>query len=190
MSLSKNEAVLWSDIEALYTTLNAIQTEHQLATTAKPSKKNQAVLANDAKALVNAIEALGTSATQITTSQANVAGTIPSVGDLLEPTIFRNCDTTLQTLSRVAFRSSNFNFTSFSNNNGFGSKTFNFSFGSFSSNVNFGSRTSNNGFTSLSGNHSFSSHGHNVSFTYGGNTGGFGSNTSDRGCGVYCPSRQ
>ena len=148
MSLSENGKVLWSDIEALYTTLNTVQTRHQVTNTTKPNNQNKIASANDAKALVNAIEALGTAATQITTSQADVAGTIPSVGDLLEPTIFRNCETTLQTLNGIAFRSGNFNFTS------------------------------------------FSSHGHNVGFTYGGNTGGFGSNVGDGGCGTYCPSRQ
>ena len=190
MSLSENGKVLWSDIEALYTTLNTIQTRHQVTKTTKPNNQNKIASANDAKALVNAIEALGTAATQITTSQADVAGTIPSVGDLLEPTIFRNCETTLQTLNGIAFRSGNFNFTSFSNNNGFTSFSSNVNFGSFSSRVSFTSFTTNNGFTSLGSNHSFSSHGHNVGFTYGGNTGGFGSNVGDGGCGTYCPSRQ
>lgn len=185
---SSNSKASWSDIVTLYESLRATQSKHKVSQTAIPSNANKVMQVGHASNLVDAIEALGTSASQITTSQALVDGTIPSIGDLITPLIFKECADTLTVLEGVAFNGSNFNFTTNSSNFTFTSNSSDFSFTSNGSNFSFSTNSSNHGFSTNSSNNGFS-HGDNVSFNFGGYS-QFGTNNGDGSCSsAFCPSR-
>ena len=58
MALSTGSSALWSDINAIYTTLRTVQKKHGLSQTAIPNSQGGSVKASDISTLNNAINAL------------------------------------------------------------------------------------------------------------------------------------
>lgn len=143
MAFATNYTVSWSDVQALYNSLNTVRSRFSLGTTTVPS--NPVYAAPSAVSnLKSAIEACRSNRfiSDAGTWRTNV--TVPSTGAYLTPDIFNAMETTINNMSNTcaffsAFFASNHGFGSFGGNNGFGSNSFNTfhsqasgSFGSFS----------------------------------------------------------
>ena len=83
MALSTGNSALWSDINAIYTTLRTVQKNHGLSQTAIPNSQGGSVKASDISTLNNAINALN-SERHISMS---TGVTNPTAGTLIYPGI-------------------------------------------------------------------------------------------------------
>ena len=143
MSITQNSKILWSDIQALYTSLNTQKTRFGQATITIPNNVNKQAMAKDASDLVAAVESMAS--VSWIGSVAFTGATIPSVGDYITPDLFKKVETTIKNIENV-----------FANNNGFGAHVTFSSDNSFSDFVSFSSNNSFSDFVSFSSNNAFS----------------------------------
>lgn len=129
MAFTTGNSVAWSDVVALYNSLNEVRSRFSLGTTTVPGNPGY-TYPSAVSNLKSAIEACRSNRyiNEQNTWQTNV--TVPSVGDYLQPDVFKAMETTIGNMAKTcAFDSAYFSasfhaFRSFSSNNGFGSNSF------------------------------------------------------------------
>ena len=115
MALSQGSSALWSDINALYTTLRSIQSTHNLTQTAVPSGAGAgaSILTTHITPINSALDAMK-SKTHLRSSSYVGAGTNPTRGTLITPAIITTLRTKLDNLRNVrhgnSFNSFDFSF--------------------------------------------------------------------------------
>ena len=82
MALSQGSSALWSDINALYTTLRSIQSTHGLTQTAVPSSAGNPINATDITPINTALEAMKNES-HLRSSSYVGQGTNPTRGALI-----------------------------------------------------------------------------------------------------------
>ena len=102
MALSQGNSALWSDINALYTTLRSIQSTHHLTQTAVPSDGGQgaSILTTHITPINTALEAMKNE-THLRRSSYVGQGTNPTRGALITPAIISELKTKLDNLATV-----------------------------------------------------------------------------------------
>lgn len=102
MALSQGSSALWSDINALYTTLRSIQSTHGLTQTANPSGSGAgtSILTTHITPINTALDAMK-SESHLRTSSYVGAGTNPTRGSLITPAIITQLRTKLDNLRNV-----------------------------------------------------------------------------------------
>ena len=97
MALSTDSAALWSDINAIYTTLRSVQSKHGLSQTAIPNSAGGRINATDVSILNNAINALNSeSHISMNTGVSN-----PGVGTLIYPGVINTLRTKIEGITGV-----------------------------------------------------------------------------------------
>lgn len=115
MALTQGSSALWSDINALYTTLRSIQSTHKLTQTAVPSGAGAgaSILTTHITPINSALDAMK-SETHLKRSSYVGAGTNPTRGALITPAIISELRTKLDNLRNVrhgnSFNSFDFSF--------------------------------------------------------------------------------
>lgn len=119
MALAQGSSALWSDINDLYDTLRSIQSAHGLTQTSNPSGAAQgaSIIPEHITPINAALDAMN-SESHLRTSSYVGAGTNPTRGTLIQPTIITELRTKLDNLRNVCHNNSSFR-ASFRSNNSF-----------------------------------------------------------------------
>lgn len=112
MAFSTGSTVAWSDVQAIYNSLNTARTKFGFSTVSVPSNPGSC-LPSQVSALNNSIQAMSSSG--YVGSNANTGITIPASGTLLYPGIFNTMKNTISTVQGLCkFDSFNSSFDGFS----------------------------------------------------------------------------
>lgn len=133
MAISTNNTTLYSDIYALFTSLNTARQKHSLATISAPASLVQGQLTKTdvPSTLKSYIEASTDS--HVRAANVSTGVTIPSVGTLLAPSIFTRFSSVITTINNTCHNDANYGncfcFSCNDNSNNSGHCSFSFGFG-------------------------------------------------------------
>lgn len=134
MAISTNNKTLYSDIYALFTSLNTARSKHGLSSVSAPASLKQGSLAKiDVPTNLKSYIESSTDA-HVSSSTASTGVTLPKVGALLAPSIFTRFSTVITTINNTCHNNANFgNFGNFGDNSNNGDNgghcSFSFGFG-------------------------------------------------------------
>ena len=114
MALTTGNAASWSDIEALFTSLNSARTKYGKSSISAGVTQGDRIAQGTISTLASGVTDLASVGNL--SQYAVISGTIPSVGDLINPTYLNNIRTSISNIttcsgynaSQVSYNSSNF----------------------------------------------------------------------------------
>lgn len=133
MATSANNLVLYSDIYALFSSLNTARSTHGLSAVSAPASLAQGTIIK--KEVPDTLKAYIEASTDshVSSSTAATGVTLPSVGSLISPSIFTRFSSVINTIKNTCHNDANYGncfcFSCNDNSNNSGHCSFSFGFG-------------------------------------------------------------